>query len=1521
MKKIGTFILKVSLIFCITLGASFFAFEKIYENLKKPEMQIVLVNEDKGTYFQTQKLSFGNSFVKQVERDTQYDWTVTARGVAENRLANNEADLMVVIPSDFSTKAVAINDVSPEKLSLIYKTNPMSTFLQSTQAETILIELEKNFNKSITEVYFASALQSIDNTKLNVNRIVEEEKAHEAIVVHEINANVTKMTENFTAVKLSSENDTSRLEGLVSSLESFNQRNIKNTEDLANYQGNYAAFEAVYLNNNKSLSRFTGQALNFNTNLQAGEHQTNLTNMSASMAALQNYLTGDSESGNAVLRLEEAKTKVEDSITLLKENREAINNWLKEHGLLDEEVRVLREKIEATKSFPNSNVAAKKIIEDRIKNLCEVENISNVSILANRANDACKKLGYVGKDEYKSSFKGISYFVVDAKDPSMIELSVPEGAIIVADACVTTADAMENFVAKTDSSVDALHCSEWDRDEINDHVLRIKPTVNHEKQQLFAIQYTVTAAVEKADITVNQKLVVEILPAASPIVYVPDTGENVVVRGRGIRDAIIKLTVEETGEEFTGTVDATGNWEILLAGTVLEEEAVLLVHQEVLTSADGGAFSNPSEVVTIKASKNPAPEVNRIKSGENSYITGTGTPSVDGAQVSIVEVTLPSGVVLTSTVDSLGNWKLISPEELEPGNSLKVKQQHEINRVMKTSPTVTKIIVETINPIANAVEAGASPVISGTGESKATIKVYLKDVTAEGVITLSNEPIGEAIVADVDDESLAGVWELVLAEPITLEHGQKLQAIQTDMYGNPAGDVEIEVQDTIAPDLPVVTKADGSEIKGTGEPGVELILTLNQESLTEEPLFVDSAGNWSITLITPTVLLANDKLKVIQRDSAGNVSDSVTITIGTDNYQNKLSVANLVADNVNTVSGKAIPEAKIEVFYNNAAPITTTADLEGKWEVELLPTGIFALNDRVVVKQTTKIPEESTSGVEESTSGVEESTVVVEGSTAVVPDEYVPGIVSYDMIVRKTAEVTTFAAFNTMMSEPEMNHTVTTQKEIILQNEHETIVETTPAVINEYFQLYYGVSVDEILTNSTLVSKEAVEANANINAGTTLYGLLKTELTPIDAITEALLVFKDNINQSLSTMQTKTQTAIDALDGPACVEAACLGGVDDMLRDEIAGIQTQSANLAELQQKYAKFQETFTNLQTESNDVATTLNDFTLDKAEEAPLLFEVTEQHVKMLEQAVSLQENAENYHQNATNMKESAANFAGKTGEMTADSLTYLQGLQQSTITLQENVENNSLFSENLLTVFANSQINGIENNNLYDFMSNPVKKENYSAASYAGMTLFPYFTMIICFILALMMAYSFLNWKRKVEMVYADEYVGDVLKANIQKVVILSVIATIVSIIVGITSAFMAELLGWQLLAWVVTLICIINALTHVMYYLLKQFKSVGLFIILGILLVYLLSSQTLGVYISEGTLFARALSIFPLVYLEKFLFIILYGTSLVGTSSTVIGILVAFIVGIGLSMTTGLAKAKKVAAAEIRSARSN
>ncbi|MGL5041575.1 MAG: type VII secretion protein EsaA [Culicoidibacterales bacterium] len=1465
MKKIAVFMMKIGMIFAITVGVSFFAFEKIYESMRRPEMKIALVNEDSGTYYKAEKISFGSAFVKQAERDKGYQWTIGTRSVGESKLEDNEVDLLVIIPNDFSKKAVSFNEVNPEQLKLIYKINPRSNFLQLTQSETVLAELESGFNKSITEVYFASALQNIDNTKINVNRIVEEQKAHEKIVVEDVNANVAKMTENFTTVKIDSEQDTKSLEALAKSLESFNKRNIENKDFLGTYNGNHRKFEGIYQQNNVGFSGFMQKQGEFNNGFNNGRHQEKIGSIRDSIVGIENYFTGNHGGSNAVIRLEEAKLRVDDAVALLKDNRRAIDSWIVEDesgaSKLDNDVKAIADLVSLVNKFPQDNNEVKMAIELKITEFCR-DNLINTSLVARNAAHACYRLGYGDEGSFKSSFTGTSYFAIDAQDTTVISLSVDQkDSEFKHVSCATVEDFGHNFISKEQSSMEVIDCPPI----INEgQEVRINVPQNADKQQLLAITYTIMSQDDAQNIEVNQELLTQIPRLMPPTINAPDSGQNSELSGTGVAGSTIIF--EDLVDVDNVLVGADGKWQVVVSGLV--QSQIITIHQELLMARyDGEDFINRSESVTTVVGDNLGPEISRIKVGKNSRIEGSGTP------FGTVFVTFPEGLSLSTTVDQFGSWRLVSPIELFKNQRISAYQIHDINGGVKTSPIVDKVVVETINLTINHIEAAQKPIISGTGEPGALLKIYKKSLAITGEEVILEPVLAELRLGNVEDETIPINWSVDLA--VDLAHGQKIVVMQTDLYGNEAGMVEQTVQDTIAPNMPRVTSIAENRISGMGDAGAKISLQINgQEQLPDliREITVSDEGVWEFK--TEYVPNQMDELNFVQTDQAGNSSGTIKIILGTEQYQDELVIGEeqFAVGQIGIIRGTARAGGEINVKINDVEKTTVAAE-NGNWAIDFTEVEVITLETVITIiqlKQTDELVTTTEIHYQPKIKGAPKNEIL-----SVISENESP--VYYTQSAKKRK----------------------------LDNTNITKVETTPEVINQYFTLYYGHGIASI--NNEFSNRREIEANAT---ETSLYKKLNSQYTSIEVISKTLSDFKDAIKTSFLAFKVQTQGAIDILDGPNCnPDGLCLGGVDDGIAIEIEGIKLQGEQLRQLKSSHEEFTQTFTSLQGRSTEVTNQLAQLSAEKAEEAPLLLAVTEEHKKMLEQGSSLQESAEGYHKTVEEMRNSADDFANITIEMTDKSTTYLQHLQKVTTKLQEDVEGNANFSDNLATVFANSKIDGAENDYLYDFMSNPVKKENFSEKAFRGITLFPYFTTIISFTLSLMLAYTFLNWKRKLEIVYADEYTWDVLMANVKKSGLLFAIATLVGIIVGMVSAFMAGLLSWQLLSWVIALVFIINAFTHLMYFCLRQFKSFGLFLILGVVLVYLLSSQAMGVYVLEGSVLAKILALFPLVYIEDMLSSILYGSSLAGHEWVIFSVVLVLVGAIVFSLLIGVYEAKK------------
>ncbi|MBC1501827.1 type VII secretion protein EsaA [Listeria weihenstephanensis] len=224
MRKTVQLIAISILIIAVPIVSAFFVFSGVYQNMLQPQLSIALVNEDKGATFNGQEIYFGNAFVKDIERNNDYDWSVVSRGTADLGLASGDYDVAIIIPSDFSMRSVAVDDNAPEQTQLSYKVSPSANFLVEENAQKAVGNIQALLNSKLIDVYFSSVLHNLQAAQMNVNEMVTAESEHNTILHDEVAVNLTSLEKNFGAV----EQTTTSLTGSAGSLESssiaLNQR-------------------------------------------------------------------------------------------------------------------------------------------------------------------------------------------------------------------------------------------------------------------------------------------------------------------------------------------------------------------------------------------------------------------------------------------------------------------------------------------------------------------------------------------------------------------------------------------------------------------------------------------------------------------------------------------------------------------------------------------------------------------------------------------------------------------------------------------------------------------------------------------------------------------------------------------------------------------------------------------------------------------------------------------------------------------------------------------------------------------------------------------------------------------------------------------------------------------------------------------------------------------------------------------------------------------------------------------------
>ncbi|WP_416151681.1 type VII secretion protein EsaA [Salipaludibacillus sp. HK11] len=262
------------------------------QGVKEPRMSIALINEDDGASFNDQDLDFGNAFVRSIDQD-KHDWFVVSRGVAESGLERNTYDMMLIIPNDFTHKALSIDSESPEQVVLNYKINASDSEMVRAQAEEVASSILSDFNRRIIDVYFASVIGNLQDAQDNVSEIVSEYEVLTNSYSSEVNAPLSDYTNQFLNLKDNTTLSINTFEGFESTLDSYQGSLLEQLGSYEDYESTIQGLDEeqesnIILGNNFSdkLSGFQQDFVN-----------PNVDNKLQTLLDTNNYINVEFQSG------------------------------------------------------------------------------------------------------------------------------------------------------------------------------------------------------------------------------------------------------------------------------------------------------------------------------------------------------------------------------------------------------------------------------------------------------------------------------------------------------------------------------------------------------------------------------------------------------------------------------------------------------------------------------------------------------------------------------------------------------------------------------------------------------------------------------------------------------------------------------------------------------------------------------------------------------------------------------------------------------------------------------------------------------------------------------------------------------------------------------------------------------------------------------------------------------------------------------------------------------------------------
>jgi hypothetical protein len=439
-----------------------------------------------------------------------------------------------------------------------------------------------------------------------------------------------------------------------------------------------------------------------------------------------------------------------------------------------------------------------------------------------------------------------------------------------------------------------------------------------------------------------------------------------------------------------------------------------------------------------------------------------------------------------------------------------------------------------------------------------------------------------------------------------------------------------------------------------------------------------------------------------------------------------------------------------------------------------------------------------------------------------------------------------------MQEEPEIKEIEITNNYIYhqvmspkIEDTMQLLIDAASHTVSEYqkilalFEFYYGLNLEDSnlekkLTEGTLTQLAKKEAKEN--KGNSLYNLYHE--TEIMDLLENFVVenIADKVTKQVREPIEKLSEQID--DHKQVVDQANQSAIQ--LSEEIISAseqaQNMNENLGEILVDLAAWREQSIGLINDQTEIVSNTNgELTAISTlgNDAQSLLMVSE---SLAEQARGNQNTAETVYETfdridhqATVIQESGSNLISEAEDLS--------------ISLTEKLLDNQDFSTNFSEVLDNSRIGDRQNEELYNFLSNPVQIKN-NGTTVSGNTFTPYFLVLICFIVSLFTAYalSISGQKRKETDLFATEQT--LMGKNASVTIITASIGFVEGILIGILSGYILQLDIKKLIVWIGLITLVMLTMLLISSYLLRQLKMIGMFILLTIFSLYLFLTESVG-----------------------------------------------------------------------------
>lgn len=227
------------------------------------------------------------------------------------------------------------------------------------------------------------------------------------------------------------------------------------------------------------------------------------------------------------------------------------------------------------------------------------------------------------------------------------------------------------------------------------------------------------------------------------------------------------------------------------------------------------------------------------------------------------------------------------------------------------------------------------------------------------------------------------------------------------------------------------------------------------------------------------------------------------------------------------------------------------------------------------------------------------------------------------------------------------------------------------------------------------------------------------------------------------------------------------------------------------------------------------------------------------------------------------------------------------------KDTIADNGKFSSNFNTVLANTKKGNGNNQKVYNYLSNPVVVKNNGEIS-ARSSIQQYYLVLINLFVTIFTSYFLSKLEKRREVKEADKFtnVNNILWKNLPWTFLILGTGIVEGTLIGIISRKILQTIQIPSLTWVLVAIFIQIALLSAMTYLLRQFGTIGMYIISIVTALYLFFTPSLGVKVTDGSWSKWFMMFSPLQYVENIYTRLAIGTGL-GNKALLVLIVVALV----------------------------